>query len=114
VLAVSSYALLMAVHYSIENYMESQAFYIVKAHTIKGLNDFQKVYFNSEIKEEKTKITYELTVSAFSPSGKKTQAKICYDCTRLFDTHGYLHLLQVHEHLVSPAIQTLVSGIKKA
>lgn len=104
VVALLSYGLLMAIHFFIERRQERNAFHIGKSHSIPGLEQFQKVYLVSEVDEQQTKITYSLTMTAVSKEGRELTAKADYDCTKLFDTHGYLHLQQVEEHIVSPCI----------
>ena len=43
-------------------------------------------------------------MTAVSKEGRELIAKAEYDCTKMFDTHGYLHLRQVEEHIVAPCI----------
>lgn len=62
--------------------------------------DATRIYLHSEVDQQKTSITYELAMTAIRSSGKQTEAKVAYDCTKLFDTHGYLHLREVHDNLV--------------
>lgn len=114
VLAVVLYGFLMGVHYLIENFLEKQAFYVGCAHTIKGLKDYQQVYFFSEMDEKPTEINYKLTLTGYSASGRMVESKVSCDCTKLFDTHGYLHLKKVHENLTNPGFSKLALGAKTA
>jgi hypothetical protein len=104
IIALVCYSVIMGIHWIIENKLENQAFYISKSHQIKELKDFPKLYIFSEIDEQKTKIEYSFEILGYSATGASVNAMVTYDCTKLFDTHGYLHLLQVHKHLIEPCI----------
>jgi hypothetical protein len=108
VVAVISYAVLMGIHWLIENKLERSAFYI--ASSISAFPSANKVYLHSDMDQQKTSIAYELTVTVVTGSSEK-QVKVKYDCTKLFDTHGYLHLQEVHANLIRPCLEKL--GVKK-
>ena len=63
-MAILSYCLLKGGHYLIERIFERQAIFIGKSHANPGLQQYQKFYLTSEVDEQQTKITYNVTMTA--------------------------------------------------
>jgi hypothetical protein len=53
-------------------------------------------------------------MTAVSNDRRELVVKASYDCTKLFDTHGYLHLKQVKAHLVEPCLAKFNTGKKSS
>ena len=54
----------MGGHYLIERIFERQAIFIGKFHAMPGLPQNQKFYLTSDVDEQQTKITYNVTMTA--------------------------------------------------
>ena len=108
--ALASYAILMALHYFIENKLEREAYFITKSHSFKPLESYQTLYLHSDVDQDKA--MYIGKVTAVSASGKEVQAEVSYPLTSMFDTHGFLHLKTVHVNIVDKMLEKLQAQAK--
>lgn len=102
-IALSVYAVIMAIHHYIEKYVEKEAFYISKANAINL--DTQEIKFISTQKEE----YYTFVMTAKSANGKENAFMATHSVTEFFDSYGYMHRQVVKEKL----IDTFVAKLKK-